>query len=117
MLTGRRLVTVAITALVVLALTVKFYRNPFDPLDSGRWPVHDEYHQETQDSIRSRFGPPSREWQGYYGCPPLDYANEHTPSTTMTYLRSTGTLYLSFEPWNGEWVCYTSHWMPNGWVF
>jgi len=114
------MVIVAITVLgsaVVLTLTVLFYRNPFDPLDSGRNPVEGEYLHQTRDSIRERFGPPSDEWQGYYGYPPLSYTNLHNPSITMTYIRSAGILYLSFEQVDGEWVCYSSHWMPTGVVF
>lgn len=120
MLTRRRIVIVVVAFLscaAFLILTVIFYRNPFDPLDSGRQPVDGEYVRQTKESITGRFGPPSHEWEGYYGNPPLDYANAHSPSITTTYIRFTGTLFLSFEQVDAEWICYCSDWMPNGWVF
>jgi hypothetical protein len=116
----RRLVIMTVTVLSLaafFALTVKFYRNPFDPMDSGRSPVEGEYVHQTREAILSRFGTPSHQWQGYYGNPDLSYTSTHSPSITMTYIRPTGVLYLSFEEVNGEWICYSSHWMPDGWVF
>ena len=102
---------------VLLALTVKFYRNPFDPLDAGRWPVSGQYVGQTKTSLHDRFGPPSHEREGYYGNPEADYARQHSPSVTATYIRSTGVLHLGFESVDGVWVCYSSDWMPSGWGF
>src|SRR5262245_3863443 len=96
------------TEVLCLALTAKFYRNPFDPMDSGREPVTGEYLHRTMDSVQGQFGSPSHQWHGHYGSPSDDYTKQHKPSITMTYIRSTGILYLSFEQVGDDWVCYSS---------
>jgi hypothetical protein len=117
MLTSKRVVVVAgiafsLTAFLVLA--VKFYWNPLDPLDSGRAVVFGEYVGQTRESILQRFGPPSHEGEGYYGKPEVKWTKAHSPAITMTYVRSTGVLYLSFEEADGTWTCFESAWMPDG---
>jgi hypothetical protein len=86
--------------------------------DRGPEPVYGEYIGWTRTAIEAKHGPPSHEWQGHYG-PPVDeeYARKHDPAVTVIYERGDGTLYVSFEKKNGEWICFRSDWMPTGWVF
>jgi hypothetical protein len=88
--------------------------NPFDPLDRGKEVVAGEYLGKTKASIIQRYGPPSKEWAGHYGSPPTDYMEQHSPSVSLLYQRLTGTLYISLEKKDDDWICYSSHWMPNG---
>jgi hypothetical protein len=120
LLTRGRIIILAVTIFgfgAFLTLFVMFYRNPLDTLDSGREPVTDQFVGQTKEAITGRFGSPSHEWEGCYGNPPVSYTEAHKPSITMTYKRCTGVLYLSFEQVGDNWVCYSSHWMPNGWAF
>ena len=90
--------------------------NPFDPLDRGKEPVSGQYLGKSKTFIIQKYGSPSKEWAGHYGKPPTDYIEEHSPSTTLLYERFTGTLYISFERKDDDWVCYSSYWLPNGWI-
>jgi hypothetical protein len=91
--------------------------NILDPLDRGHWPFSGEYIGQTRASVVARYGPPSAEWQGHYGNPREDWAKNHEPAVSMDYKRLTGNLYLSFHQVNDEWICFSSDWMPDGWVF
>ncbi len=120
----RRFLWCAVGALAVLAagaaaaLAVYLYRgNPFDPIDRGKSPVADQYVGQTKAALIAQYGRPTHEWEGHYGNPSLAYAEQHDPAVTLTYVRSTGALYLSFERKGDEWVCFSSCWMPNGWAF
>jgi hypothetical protein len=90
--------------------------NPFDPLDGGIDPSTGKFVGKTKASILRRFGEPSHQWEGHYGAPSWDYASQHSPAVTFMYERWTGIHYLSFELVDGEWVCFRSSWMPNGWA-
>ena len=98
---------------LLLALSASWWRGA----NRNPEPVEGEYLNQRMAAIRDRFGPPSDEWEGHYGNRTDEYIKKHDPSVTMIYVRSAGTLYLSFERVNGEWVCYSSHWMPKGTVF
>jgi hypothetical protein len=94
-----------------------FYKlkgNPLDPIDRGKEPVANEYLGQSKTHIIQKYGSPTKEWSGHYGKPPVDYIKQHSPSVTMVYHRFTGTLYISFEWMDDDWVCYASHWVPNG---
>jgi hypothetical protein len=86
-------------------------------IEAGRKPVFGDFYGHTQASIIERFGLPSLRWEGHYGMPPLSYSERYPDAVTMTYRRPTGTLYLSFCLEKGEWVCFSSAWMPTGCVF
>jgi hypothetical protein len=91
-------------------ILIVFYRAPFNPFASedGRcvgW---------TEKQIKDRFGEPSHQWSGFYGKPPATYTLLHPSAVSMVYERFTGTLYVSVEPVNGEWVCFECTWAPNG---
>jgi hypothetical protein len=89
----------------------------FDPVNRGLAPVADEYVGQTKTSIFKQYGAPTHEWNGCYGNPSGDYAKKHDGAVTVVYQRSTGLLYLSFDRVGDEWVCFSSHWMPNSSMF
>jgi hypothetical protein len=78
---------------------------------SGRFVGHPEA------SIVERFGPSTARWQGHYGNPPMSYRRTYPDAVTVTYVRPMGTLYLSFCKEQGLLICFSSDWMPTGWVF
>jgi hypothetical protein len=105
--------TLALLAVVVLA-TYMYRGNPFDPIDRGKSVATDEYVGQTKASIVAQYGQPTCQWAGHYGQPPEDYVKQHDPAVSCTYTRATGALYISFEQKGGQWVCFSSHWVPNG---
>jgi hypothetical protein len=115
----QRLLWWALGGLVALsagaALIVYLYwGNLFDPMERGRRVVASDYVGRTKASVTEEYGPPTREWNGCYGKPPPNYLKLHGQAVTLIYERFTGTLYLSFDPVDDEWVCFSSHWVPNG---
>jgi hypothetical protein len=94
-------------AIAYFAFHLGFMRNPFDPLDAGTEPVSGQYVGQTRDAIERRFGAPSRVRAGHY------YMKDPS-AVTLLYERLSGTLYLSFQEVDGEWVCFSSDWVPKG---
>lgn len=118
-MTRRRLVYLAFAAAGLAALfglVVAFHRNSFDAVDAGRSPVHGQYVGQTWEAILGKVGKPSSEREGHYGNPPVDYIQEHSLALTLIYARPYGVLYLCFEKVDGLWVCFSSDWVPWGWV-
>lgn len=116
----KRSLFVALVVAGVLLAGISIYAirgNVFDPLDGGRTPVQGQFVGQTRAAIEAKYGKPTDEWTGHYGNPPVSYAEQHSPAISTTYQRFGGTLYLSFEPRQGEWVCFSSDWLPNGCVF
>jgi hypothetical protein len=68
-------------------------------------------------SVLNRFGKPTCEHKGYIAPVREEYVKAHPVSVTLEYRCRSGTLYLSFEPVNGEWVCYDADWLPEGFAF
>jgi hypothetical protein len=92
---------------------------PTVPLERGKYPVGCHEHiGRTLTSIVEAYGPPSVQREGYYG-PPHDakYRRSYDPAQTPLYEGPSGTLYLSFCMVKGQWVCFSSDWMPKGWVW
>jgi hypothetical protein len=129
MLTGKRLkvlTAVVVSGLVFLAILTNALRNhpelillipePLRPRDKIE-PVGEEYHGQTRAAILTRLGPPTHEWNGHYGNPPLGYVDAHSPAISMIYERPFGRLYLSFEQVDGEWICFSSSWLEPGAAF
>lgn len=119
---SRKRILIAVVAIfVAFAAAVTIYAvrgNIFDPLDRGRSVVSGEFVGQKRAAIEAKYGPPSGECKGHYGNPGYEYEKQHDPAITLTYIRGGGSLYLSFEQnKQGEWVCFSSHWMPNGAVF
>jgi hypothetical protein len=56
---------------------------------------------QTKAALIQRFGPPSGGWR------------EDASTMTILYKRSGGTLYLSFDKQQGEWICVRSNWVPD----
>jgi hypothetical protein len=114
-----RLIRYAALAVLLTSAAAAVYilrGNPLDPLDRGREPVSDDYLGMSKAAFVGTYGPPSHQWEGHYGNPRLDYVQQHPGTVSLTYERWTGTLYLSFEEVDGEWRCFSSDWMPDGWV-
>jgi hypothetical protein len=76
--------------------------------------IQDEFVGKRRAEVIHRFGQPTFQWDGHYGLPSGKYVSEHSPATTMSYRRPGGILYLSFEWRCGEWICFSSTWVPNG---
>src|SRR5262245_36188325 len=86
-------------------------------VEGGSQPFSGQFVGHPESSIMERFGPPTHRWEGHYGAPPVSYQRTYTDAITVTYERPTGTLYLSFCKEQGRLVCFSSDWMPTGWVF
>jgi hypothetical protein len=109
---------IAVFVVFVAAVTICVVRgNIFDPLNRGWSVVVDDFVGQKKAAIEARHGKPSNEWAGYYGRQPIEFTKQHSLAISTACERGGGILYLSFEQKNGEWVCFKSHWMPNGAVF
>lgn len=86
-------------------------------VEGGPEPTSGQFVGHTETSIAERFGPPTYRWQGHYAAPPVSYQRTYPDAVTATYVRPTGTLYLSFCKVRGRLICFRSDWMPSGWVF
>jgi hypothetical protein len=70
---------------------------------------------DSEAMIVREWGRPSKEWVGHYGCPPDDYVKQNSPARTLVFQRWTGALYVSVKQQpNGEWICFSSTWLPKG---
>jgi hypothetical protein len=72
---------------------------------------------KTEAEVLHIWGQPHKEWMGHYGNPPDDYITQNSPARTLMFRRWTGALYVSLKEQNGEWVCFSSDWLPKGWAF
>jgi hypothetical protein len=85
--------------------------------DPERSRTQGEFVGHRKSNITERFGPPTHQCSGHYGAPPLAFQWKYVEAFTLVYERPTGTLYLSFCWERGDWVCFSSSWVPPGWVF
>jgi hypothetical protein len=86
-------------------------------VEGGLEPSSGQFVGHPEASIEEQFGPPTHRWQGHYGNPPVSYRMMYPDAITATYERATGTLYLSFCKEQGRLVCFSSDWVPTGWMF
>lgn len=86
-------------------------------VEGGQEPIAGQFVGYSESSIVEQFGPPSTRWKGHYGAPPLVYRWKYPDAVTATYIRPSGTLYLSYCRERGRVVCFRSDWMPAGAVF
>ena len=88
-----------------------------DSIEGGNDPVSGQWVGHVETDVVERFGPPSHRWSGHYAAPPVEYKRRYPDAVTLTYIRPAGILYLSFCRENGRLVCFSSDWLPEGWVF
>jgi hypothetical protein len=100
---------------VVGALAVAAWQHGWSPAVIP--PATDAYVGQTREQIVNRLGNPDDRWPGHYGLPPLIWAKQYEPCETFTYTKWNGTLYLSIYQKNGQWVCFSSQWLPKGGAF
>jgi len=115
----KRLIFSVLAAVCIFLLVISTYfiwGNIFDPLDGGRAPVPGRFVGQRKETMEATYGRPTSEWAGHFGAPDASYAELHSPAISTTYERLSGTLYLSYEQRQGEWVCFDSFWCPNGWT-
>lgn len=68
----------------------------------------------TEEEIVNRLGRPSVEWNGHFGSPNWNWANQFKQPRTLCYRRLSGTLYISVCDKDGKRVCFTSSWLSRG---
>jgi hypothetical protein len=86
-------------------------------VEGGSEPISGQLVGQPESSIVEQFGPPTRRSEGHYGNPPVSYRRAYRDAITVTYVRPTGTLYLSFCTEQDRLVCFSSDWLPTGVVF
>ena len=113
--TARRwlIVLLGIVVLCVTAATCTRGRRPLPDIP----PADGAFIGQTREAILARLGAPQGRFAGHYGLPPLEWAKKYDPCETFTYEKWNGTLYLSVYPKNGQWVCFSSTWVPQGTAF
>lgn len=109
------IVTVALALLLPVFAILLWPRKPLPAVVPQR--VDNTYAGLTKDQIIATLGTPDAQWPGHYGAPESKWATQHEPCITFTYQKWGGTLYLSIEQQNGQWVCFCSTWLPKGGVF
>ncbi len=116
---------VAAVVAVVLWQGIEAPREPIRP-PAGELPdqiegedqsIHDKFVGHSKSSIMGRFGPPTEEYNGWYGYPMVEISRKYPDAVTLTYKKPAGILYLCFSIENREWVCFSSTWHPEGWRF
>jgi hypothetical protein len=74
-------------------------------------PADNAYVGRTREQVVGLLGAPDGRWPGHYGNPSLEWAEQYEPCETLTYSKWNGTLYVSVYPKDGQWVCFSSHWL------
>lgn len=109
----RVLVGSVLVALVVVATLAWRYGRSASVVP----PADNAFAGLTREQIVARLGTPDGQWPGHYGNPSLEWAMQYDPCETLTYLEWNGTLYISVYQKNGQWVCFSSTWLPEGAAF
>jgi hypothetical protein len=120
--------TLGVLIVSLAAVIIWFLMPPREPIgladgelpktiEGGQKPVAGSFIGHSKSKITERFGPPSHQSKGHYGNPPAEYRRKYAEAVTFFYDTPTGTLYLSFCLEEGDWVCFSSHWLPKGVVF
>lgn len=111
----RRRVVLLLVLAVLGVVAVLAWRGGWSPAVIP--PAPDAYVGQTREQIIDQLGAPDGRWPGHYGNPPLDWAKQYEPCETLTYLKWNGTLYASVYQKDGQWVCFSSHWLPKEGAF
>jgi hypothetical protein len=82
-------------------------------IDGGSEPVHGQFEGHNKTRIVERFGLPTEQWEGHYGNPPASYKRQYAGAIALVYRRTSGSLYLFFCLQEGDWVCFSSDWLPK----
>ncbi|HSZ58123.1 MAG TPA: hypothetical protein VK797_20840 [Tepidisphaeraceae bacterium] len=93
--------------LPVVATCASCYKPPSDNAFVG----------STKEQIIAKLGNPTTQFNGHYGLPGLGWANQHPNCVTLLFEKPGGTLYVTIEPKNGEWIGLRSQWLPEGGAF
>jgi hypothetical protein len=110
-----RIIAIILTALAAVglcALSVWWLAPPLK-----HHPYAGKYAGKTRAEIIEALGEPTEEWEGHYGNPPVSYVRQYSPAKTCVFARSDGSLYVSFHQVNGDWICFSSTWLPKGAAF
>jgi hypothetical protein len=128
----RRRIAVVLAALAGLTLAgylvavwPSLTRQPVGPprgelpqgVEGGSEPASGRFVGHPEADIVGRFGLPTHRWRGHFGAPPVSYQRAYPDAVTATYERPAGALYLSYCEERGRLVCFSSEWLPAGWVF
>jgi hypothetical protein len=89
-------------------------RPRFGPNESQ--PITGTHAGRTREAIVAELGRPSSEWVGHYGLPSASYRLRHKGAKVLYYHWQSGDFYASIEEVNGRWICFSSDWLPEGWV-
>lgn len=71
----------------------------------------------TKQQIVQKLGNPTTQFAGHYGNPPSAWADQHPNCVTLVYQKPDGTLYVTIESKNGDWIGLCSQWLPKGGAF
>ena len=112
----RRFYLLAIVALLCVSALFVWSRG-WIPGTNRAGGVYGTYVDWTKAAIIEKLGEPEHRWAGHYGNPPVSWAQQFDPCETFMYTISGGTLYVSVYQIDGQWVCFSSDWLPKGTVF
>jgi len=71
----------------------------------------------TFEQIVSELGQPNCFDTYPYGNPPADYLAKFKEMRTLRYFYPAGRFLASISLVDGQWICFSSHWMPKGTEF
>ena len=80
-------------------------------------PPNNAFVGSTKKQIIAKLGNPSGQFDGHYGLPNGVWARQHPNCVTLTFKKPGGTLYVTVEPKNGDWIGLCSQWLPAGGAF
>lgn len=69
----------------------------------------------TETQILTQYGPPTESWDGHYHRPHWRWWRKYPDEISCSYIRPTGTLFISYIRQDGILTCSCSIWLPTGW--
>jgi hypothetical protein len=79
-------------------------------------PIGQTHVGKSRDELISELGQPTREGPWPIGNPPLSITDKFKCMRTLEWDWDSGKFLASVHLVDGQWVCFDSYWVPNGWV-
>lgn len=89
-------------------------RPRFGP-DESR-PIGQTHVGKTREELVAELGAPTREGPWPIGSPPIEVFERYPGLQTLEWQWESGRFLASMYPVDGDWVCFNSYWVPEGWV-
>lgn len=82
------------------------------------WPGDNALVGQTEAQVRARYGQPKYEGPGHYGMPTLAWTQQFKGEVkSEVFGRLGGSIYVTFEKRDGQWVVISNSYLPRGGVF